>query len=108
VAHYLAKSAKSISYVETFSKHADTLHKWIKQIYEEDIKRAFEIQVRATIRHLNIRSAELAFDFTKEPFYGRTNTLHTIGTSKKSHPYEAEFHFLTCCIINKRKQISHF
>jgi hypothetical protein len=105
VAHYLAKSAKSISYVETFSKHADSLHKWIKQIYEEDLKQAFELQARDALRRLNIRYAELAFDFTKEPFYGKTNTPHTIGTSKKSHPYGAEFHFLTCCLINKGKQI---
>lgn len=58
LAHYLAKFAKCHSYVETFSKSADSLHNWIKQSYECDFKRAFEIQVRKAIRRLNIKFAD--------------------------------------------------
>ena len=105
LAHYLAKVAKSQTYIETFSKHADTLHKWIKNIYEEDIKRAFEIQARNTIKSLNIRSAELAFDITHEPFYGKARNLHIINVDKKTHSYGANFLYVTCCLINKGKQI---
>jgi hypothetical protein len=103
LAHSLAKVAKCNSYVETFSKHADALHYRIKQVYEEDIKRAFEIQVRKTIRKLNIRSAELAFDVTHEPFYGKTRNLHIINVANS--PNKGEFQYLTCCLINKGKQI---
>ncbi|MCF7862009.1 hypothetical protein K9M79_07250, partial [Candidatus Woesearchaeota archaeon] len=39
VDHYLAKVAKSNSYVETFSRNADSLHKWIKSIYEVNLRR---------------------------------------------------------------------
>jgi hypothetical protein len=54
LAHYLAKVAKSRSYVETFSNNADTLHNWVKNIYEEDLKKAFELQVRRAIKNLKI------------------------------------------------------
>lgn len=104
LAHLLSKTAKCNSYIETFSRQSDTLHKWIKQGYEEDLKKAFEIQVRKAIRGLNIRYAELAFDFTKEPFYGKSRNLHTINC-EITKPYKAEFHYLTCCLINKGKQI---
>lgn len=104
LAYYLAKVAKCNSYVETFSTQSDSLHKWLKQIYEEDLKRAFEIQVRKAIRHLNIRYAELAFDITKEPFYGKSRNLHTINC-EITKPYKAEFHYITCCLINKGRQI---
>lgn len=104
LAHYLAKVAKSNSYIETFSNNADTLHKWIKGIYEEDIKCAFELQVRKIIKKLNIKSAELAFDVTHEPFYGKTRNLYIFNTDK-TKKYDGEFQYVTCCLINKGKQI---
>lgn len=105
LAHYLSKVAKSNSYVETFSSHADTLHKWLSKVYEEDIKKAFEIQVRLALRKLNVHSAELAFDITKEPFYGKTRNLHIFNVDSSKYSYNGEFQYITCCLINKGKQI---
>ncbi len=105
LAHYLLKVAKSYSYIETFSSHADTLHNWLSKVYEEDIKSSFEIQVRLALRRLNIRSAELAFDITKEPFYGKTRNLHIFNVDSSKHSYNGEFQYITCCLINKGKQI---
>ena len=102
--HYLAKVAKCQSYMETFSCHADTLHKWIKQIYDCDISRAYELQARKALRLLNIRSAAIAFDLTHEPFYGKTRNLHTINV-EKSKPYGAKFEYVSCCLINDGKEI---
>lgn len=104
IAHFLVKCAKSHSYVETLAKHADALHLWIKHSYEEDFKRAFEKEVRCTIKKLRIRNASIAFDVTYEPFYGKTRNLHIFntGTEKKN---DGEFHFITCSLINQDKQI---
>lgn len=104
ISHFLLKCAKSHSYIETLGKHADSLHLWIKSIYEIDLKQAFEQQVRYAIKLLRIKRAQLAFDITHEPFYGKTRNLHIINTSKEKK-YGGEFHFITCCIINKGKQI---
>lgn len=105
IAYYLTKVAKSNTYVETFSKHADTLHRWIGLIYEEDLKHTFELLVRDTLRKLNIRAAELAFDITHEPFYGKTRTLHIFNVNRKKYPYGGQFQFITCSLINHGKQI---
>lgn len=104
LAHHLAKVAKCQSYVETFCRHADTIHGWIKRIYDIDIRHAFEQQVRKALKKLNIRSAGIAFDFTHEPFYGKTHNLHTINVSK-TDPHNSEFRYVTCCILTKNKQI---
>jgi hypothetical protein len=104
LAHHLAKVGKCQSYVETFCRHADTIHGWIKRIYDVDIRQAYERQVRKALRKLNIRSAGIAIDFTHEPFYGKTRNLHTINVSKaKSH--NSEFRYVTCCLLTEGKQI---
>lgn len=105
IVYHLSKVAKCQSYMETFSKQSDSLHKWIKSIYEEDLKRAFELEVRKVIKTLRISAAELAFDVTKEPFYGKARNLYIFNTDKSKNPYSGEFHYLTCCLINKGKQI---
>lgn len=104
VAHFLAKCAKSHSYVETLGKHADSLHAWIKSCYEVDIRREFERQVRYAIKKLRVGIAQLAFDVTHEPFYGKNRNLHIFNTPKEKK-YRGEFHFITCCLINRDKQI---
>lgn len=105
IAYNLTKVAKCNSYVETFSKHSDSLHNWIKQIYEEDIANSFEAIVRGIIKKLRIKQAELAFDITHEPFYGKTKSMHIIGMDKRQHKYSGSFQYLTCCLINKGKEI---
>ena len=104
LAHFLTKCAKSNTYIETLGKHADSLHSWIKSSYEVDFKQAFEKQVRYALKLLRIHHAKLAFDITHEPFYGKTRSLHIFNTSKEKK-YKGEFQFITCCLINKGKQI---
>ena len=103
ISHYLVKAAKAHSYIETLGKHADSLHAWVKKGYEEDFQAAFEAQVRKALKHLGVRYAQLAFDITAEPFYGKTRSFHIIGT--KGEPFGAEFKFLTVCLIVRNKQI---
>lgn len=102
--YFLVKCAKSISYVETLGEHADSLHAWIKQLYEVDFKRAFEKEVRLAIKKLRIPVVDLAFDITSEPFYGKTRNLYIFNTPSDMK-YAGEFQFLTCCIINKGVEI---
>jgi hypothetical protein len=103
IAYELVKCAKSNTYVETFTNHADTLHLWIKKSYEEDYKKAFESIVRKTIKRLGINYAHIAIDYTKEPFYGKSSGLHIINT--KGEKWDAEFHFLVVSLITREKQI---
>jgi hypothetical protein len=104
IAYFLAKTAKSNSYIETLGDHADPLHLWIKRSYEDNFKAAFESQVRKAIKHLHISYARLAFDITAEPFYGRTRGVYIFDTPPdKKHG--GEFRFITVCLITRNKEI---
>jgi len=103
IAYELTKCAKSITYVETLGKHADTLHLWIKKGYEEDFKKAFEAIVRKIIKQLGVTYAHIAVDYTKEPFYGKSSSLYMINV--KDEKWGAEFHFIVLTLITRNKQI---
>ena len=104
IGYYLTKCAKSNSYVETLGKHADSIHIWVKESYEEDFFKAFEIQIRKALKNLHVSYAKLAFDFTTEPFYGKTRNLYVFNTSKE-HSYDGEFKYATVCLIVRNKEI---
>ena len=103
VAYHLVQCAKAISYVETLGEHADSLHLWIKESYEEDFRKSFELQVRKALKRLPARFARLAFDITAEPFYGKARSLHIFNTKGKK--YDGEFHFLNVCLIVRNRQM---
>jgi hypothetical protein len=60
--------------------------------------------VRHALNKLRIGIAQLAFDITHEPFYGKARSLHIFNTDKQKK-YRGEFRFITCCLVNKGKQI---
>ena len=104
VAYELVKCGKANSYVETLGFHADSLHSWIKRVYDVDFKRAFEAVVDKALKRLNCSSARLAVDITPEPFYGKSTSLFlfNIDNSKK---WNAEFRFIVVSLITRNKQI---
>ena len=103
ISFQLVKTAKAGSYVETLGENADSLHSWIKRSYEEDFRRAFELQVQKALKSLGVSIAKLAFDTTDEPFYGKTRGLYIFNT--KDEKYGGVFKFITVCVIVRNKQI---
>ncbi|MFW6173390.1 MAG: transposase [Elusimicrobiota bacterium] len=104
ISYQLVKVAKAHSYVETLGQNSDSLHRWIKESYEGDFKRAFEKEVRKAIRRMRITYAKLAFDITSEPFYGKTRGLYIFDAPPQKN-YPGEIKFITVCLINRNKQI---
>lgn len=104
ISYQLIKVAKSNSYIETLGKNSDSLHLWIKNSYEEDFQLAFEKQVRKSLKKLGVSYAQLAFDATHEPFYGKTRGLYIFDTSSDKK-YNGEFRYITVCLITRNKQI---
>lgn len=103
ISYFLVKCAKSRSYVETLGDHADSLHSWVKNSCEEDFRKAFEIEIRKALKHLNISYAKLAFDITAEPFWGKTRNFYIFNTHDER--YDGEFHFINVCLIVRDRQI---
>lgn len=98
---FLASSSNS--YVETVEGKADSLHMKIKMCYWENFLEVYKKQIKNFVRKLNIRTGILAFDVTKEPFYGKTTNIYTIGCEPKDG-YKQEFHFLVVSLINEKKE----
>ena len=103
VAYELVKCAKAETYVETLGRHADALHSWIDQVYEEDLLDAFMLEIRPVVQRLGIGIAELAVDFTSEPFYGKSVGPHIIGITGEA--YRAEFKFLVVSVTRRNKSM---
>ena len=72
----LVEAARTISYVETVSNKADTLHRHIKQNSENDIKKSFEFNTRKAIGRMGLGRVTLAIDTTHELYYGKNGKLN--------------------------------
>ena len=72
----LVEAARTISYVETVSDKADTLHRHIKQNSEREIQRAFEFNTRKAIGRMGLGRTTLAIDTTHELYYGKNGKLN--------------------------------
>jgi hypothetical protein len=73
------EAARTVSYVETVSNKADTLHKYIFFSDERAIKKGYEKEVRFLLKRLNIRKVELAIDCKKDLYYGKKGYLNVRG-----------------------------
>jgi len=72
----LTEAGRTISYVETVSNKADTLHRYIKQTSEIELKRAFEFNTRKALGRMGLGKVVLSIDTTKELYYGKNGKLH--------------------------------
>jgi hypothetical protein len=72
----ITEAARTISYVETVSNKADTLHRHIKQADERTLKRAFEFNTRKAIKRMGLGRVTLAIDATHELYYGKNGKLN--------------------------------
>lgn len=66
-----------MTYVETVDgSKADSLHRHVKELYEEDIRRAFELILKDMLKKLKIRRCVIAIDTTKELYWGKQGSLN--------------------------------
>jgi hypothetical protein len=72
----ITEAARTISYVETVSNKADTLHRHVKCNEEKDLKKAFEFNTRKAIKRMGLGKVTLAIDETKELYYGKNGKLN--------------------------------
>ncbi len=78
----LFSAGRTISYVETVSNKADSVHKAIKQTDELTLKKSYELTLRKLLKQFGLKEVELAIDGTKEPYYGK-ELLHTRGSKRE-------------------------
>ena len=76
IASALIEAGRTISYVETVSDKADTLHRHLKGISEIDLKRAFEFNTRKALGRMGLGRVVLAIDTTQEFYYGKNGKMN--------------------------------
>jgi hypothetical protein len=72
----IVEAARTISYVETVSNKADTLHKHVKENTEQDLKKAFKFNTKKAIGRMGLGRVTLAVDTTAEPYYGKNGKMN--------------------------------
>lgn len=98
----VCEAARTISYIETVSKKADTLHRYVSFSDERSIKRSYEVQVRRLIKRLNLTRVELAIDGKKDLYYGRNGLLNVRGI-KSEHGADEVWEYVVISVIYPAK-----
>lgn len=84
------EAGRTLSYVETVDgSRADSLHRRIGGLYEDDLRRNFELLVRKVLKKARVKRGTLAFDTTKEFYWGRNGGLNVRGMKHERGADEA-------------------
>jgi len=97
----LIEAGRTISYVETVSNKADTLHRHLKDLSEIDLKRAFEFNTRKALGRMGLGRVALALDTTQELYYGKQGRLNVRQIKHKNGTDEA-FTYLVLSIVEPK------
>ena len=97
----ITEAARTISYVETVSNKADTLHRHIKNTDEKTMKKAFELNTRKAIKRMGLGRTILAIDVTHELYYGKNGGLNVRQKKYENGTCEA-FDYLVLSIVKPR------
>ena len=97
----LIEAGRTISYVETVSDKADTLHRHLKNIKELDLKRAFEFNTRKAIGRIGLGRVILAIDTTQELYYGENGKLNVRQVKHEKGTTEA-FTYVVLSVVEPK------
>jgi len=97
----IIEAARTISYVETVSNKADTLHRHIKNTDEKTLKKAFEFNTRKAIARMGLGNVTLAIDTTKELYYGKNGKLNVRQTKYEKGTNEV-FEYIVLSIVDPK------
>lgn len=89
------------TYIETISNKADTLHRYIKESECSSFTFSYLHFIKQVSKKINLNKKKvvLAFDYTKETFWGDVQGFDIYGT-KKSEKGTGAFKFLTCSQVS--------
>jgi len=97
----IIEAARTISYVETVSNKADTLHRHIKNSDERILKKAFEFNTRKAIARMGFGKVTLAIDTTKELYYGKHAKLNA-RRIKYDNGTDTAFEYIVVSIVGPK------
>lgn len=97
----ITEAARTISYVETVSNKADTLHRYLRKVEESTLKRAFEFNTRKAIGRMGLGRVTIAIDPTIELYFGRNGELNVRQKKHEDGTDEAFFYVVLSVVEPK-------
>jgi len=97
----IIETGRTISYVETISNKADTLHRYVKNNSETDLRRVFEFNTRKAIGRMGLGKVILAFDVTEELYYGEHGGRNVRGI-KYQRGTDQAFAYLVLSVVEPK------
>lgn len=97
----MIEASRTISYVETISNKADTIHLRIKENSEKDLKRAFEFNTRKSIGRMGLGRVIVGVDVTHELYFGENGGLN-VRQIKHENGTDESFAYVVLEIIKPR------
>jgi hypothetical protein len=97
----IVEAARTISYVETVSNKADTLHRHVKENTEQDLKRAFEFNTRKAVGRMGLGRCTLAVDTTAELYYGKNGKLN-VRQKKFEKGTDEAFTYIVISVVSPK------
>lgn len=97
----LIEAGRTDSYAETVGNKADTIHRRLKEISENDLKKAFEFNTRKAIKRMGLRRVVLGMDTTKELYFGKNGKLNVRQVKNEKGTTEA-FTYLVLSIVEPK------
>lgn len=99
--YFLLSSCVHHTYVETISDKADSLHRYIQESECSSFTFSYLQFIKQVSKKINLdkKKVVLAFDYTKETFWGDVQGFDIYGT-KKSEKGTGAFKFLTCSQVS--------
>lgn len=97
-------AAQAKTYIETVSNKADSLHRDINQIYEEDIQKEYLNFMNKLAPKFRRGKVRLGIDFHEIGYYGKKNKPHIIGTAYGNKSYKNAFKYITVSLLTGKKE----
>lgn len=100
----LLHAAQSNAYFETVSNKADSFHRDIKQLYEEDIQSSYLSLMNKLAPRFRKGKIRLAIDHHEIGYYGKENSIYIIGTAYGNKSYKKAYKYITVSVLTGRKE----
>lgn len=97
-------AAQGNAYVETVSDKADSLHRCLKEHYEEDLQSSYLSLLNTLSPYFRRNKVRLAIDKHEIGYYGDEESLFIVGTSYGNKSYSKAFEYITMSLLTGKKE----
>lgn len=96
-------AAQCKGYLETVSNKADSFHRELKQLYEEDIKNSYLSLLNILSPYFRKGKVRLGIDYHEIGYYGKNDSMFIIGTNYGNKSFVKSFEYISISLLTGKK-----